>query len=367
MANTWAAAVLGVLVLGGCSTLPSQDAPGAMALEDTNVQAGDFASEQADSTTPALSQEISLDDLLTALDDLQTPQPVKTTLIMQQQEGSQTAVSYESRTSDPSSSITYLSVNYSEVAAMYQQTLGDMLEEQPDRQDQVDDETTEDYSPAFAGVIAGMSLPVDYFVDQGSEQDTIWIRLVDEIAFNRAEIQSLRPLYGDNEEALEGLAYSESLIVDLPELSDKWFSEPFYGGRFFPAGLGPELALDSGSSLLYSVGFRDGVAPDDLVLIERSRDSQRIVTEISQVDQEVFALLEFNADKKIIALEIEHGTRRFEFDWNPDLSVLELPPVELQLSEADIESTYETGSSETGQDEVEKFSTVGERIPADDE
>ncbi len=367
MANTWAAAALGVLVLGGCSRLSPQDVPGAMALEDTQVQAGDFTLDQAESSTPALTQEISLDDLLTALDDLQTPQPVKTTLIMQQQEDSQTAVGYESRTSDPSTSVTYLSVDYSEVAAMYQAILGDMLEEQPGAQDQVDEETTEDYSPALAGVIAGMSLPVDYFVDQDSERDTIWIRVADEIALNRAEIQSLRLLYDDNEEVLAGLAYSESLIVDLPALREKWFSEPLYEGRFFPAGLGPELALDSGSSLLYSVGFRDGVTPGDLVLIERSRDSQRIVIEISQVDQEAFALLEFNADKKIIALEIEDGTQRFEFDWNPDLSVLELPPVELQLSEADIESAYETSSSETDPDEVGKFSTVGGRIPATDE
>ncbi len=339
MAKILTAALACSLLLGACSSIkPVEDLEAGNSTGSSNstepgdsAESGDTPEALSLEEAPDFTQDISLADVLAAIDDLRVPQPVAVTLTMtypvdlgELLTPGDTISTTETVTSSPLSTITHLSVDRTEYGAAIESQLADAAAAE------AASDAEETWLPAWGAVSAGDSIAMEYLIEQGPERAESWIKMSDLTAHEKAQNRAIGLLYEANDIDLP--------VLDLPQFRQKWISERYDDRAPFPSGYGLYLTPSFANEMLRSVGFSDGEPPTELSLSEVSRESQQIVMELSHDLDDGNIRIEFDATGRIVAMEerAHSRTTRLEFNWDPDLDLLSLPPIELRMSEDDL-------------------------------
>lgn len=342
-----------LLALPGCGLGGATGTPDA--LQSGGSQPTSLSSAPQTTLPPPLDYQVSLQTVLDAFDALDEPGPVTVTLRRTQRMSGSTelATSVETRTSDPNNPVVFITADYREMGASVESSLAAaaIAEEESDN--------FETFLPAAASAAAGWSIPVEFFIDAQPGESTMWLRIGDQIDFEKAQARTASVIYGQE----FGDSVLES-IVDIPELREKWFSRSYSNNLAFPGGLGLALTPAIGRQIMFNVGFREGRPPDNVSLQELSRDAVRVVLEVTDDPDYLPARIELDAEKRLIAIEYterDGSSSRVEYDWEPELDVLALPAEKERATDGELQQLG-AARGMSGVEAERKFKAVAEEI-----
>lgn len=338
--NIAAGLLVGVMLLAGCTSVEIAQ-PDTTVPQPPSGQGSTAENEQPDAL--ALTEPIDLNMVFAAIDQLRVDQavtvswaelsapappppgapegPFRTTVLL---------------TTDPERTTTFIALDNTEVGELWEFELDRRATEGT-----TDQESTE-MTKVMMSWAATATMRVVYYTSEDPEKVNV-VRISDFIEFADLRMQNIHQVWGSQADQLPNLER-----LELPEFADYWLTYEYHEEEMFPGGPRWRSSSEVSATILRLAGAWDDPALADFELREVSRTEEQVCVSVNNIkrnrsvelclDSAVDLPLTVDSPPTIISLQSgsDHNRQSASFDWDPDLSVLDLPAPSMVITTNDL-------------------------------
>lgn len=322
--------LVGLALLAGCSNVDIAQ-PDTTVAQPPGGQGPTVENEQPDAL--ALAEPVELDMVFAAIDQLRVAQavtvswtelsapappppgapegPFRTTVLL---------------TTDPERTTTFIALDNTDVGELWEFELDRRATEGA-----IDQESAE-MTEVLMSWAATATMRVGYYTIEDSEKLNV-VRVSDFIEFADLRMQNIHQVWGLQADELPDLER-----LELPDFTDHWLTYQYNEEEMFPGGPRWRTSSEASATILRLAGAWDDPALADFELSELSRTEEQVCVSLHNIKRN--RSVELCLDPALTIVSLQSGSEQVRqsasFDWNPDLSVLDLPDQSLLITTSDL-------------------------------